>query len=230
MILSGAYPNKEKNYVSLWGGTGLRGSGALLLLEGSDDLTDLATQTNGVALRNEDHAVEGVCDDEDGEVTSTELHIRDELGEDRTLVIKTEDCTLGKTCKVLWTVAALARLILEEEDEATAPVLEDFTLCDDVLQRMVRRLFASPEDAEDIVATACRREDGLFLTSGGCELLGLRQVLSFTIVGVEILCIEATEDCYSRGVATHKELLIGRLPCLDIEGAHIHQDATARQT
>ena len=109
-------------------------------------------------------------------------------------------------------------------------MLEDFTLGDDILKCMVRRLFSCSEDAEDIVAAACRREDGLFLTSGGCELLGLRQVLSFTIVGVEILCIEATEDCYSRGVATHKELLIGRLPCLDIEGAHIHQDATARQT
>ena len=109
-------------------------------------------------------------------------------------------------------------------------MLEDFTLGNDVLKRMVRWLFACPEDAEDIVATACRREDGLFLTSGGYELLGLRQILSFTIVGIEVLSIEATEDCYSRGVATHKELLIGRLPCLDIEGAHIHQDATARQT
>ena len=89
------------------------GRRALLLLEGGDDLTDLAPQTDGVALRNEDYAVEGVCDDEDGEVTSTELHIRDELGEDRTLVIKTEDCTLGKTCEVLWTVAALACLSLK---------------------------------------------------------------------------------------------------------------------
>ena len=97
----------------------------MLLLKGCDDLTDLATQTDGIALRYEDHAVEGVSDDEDREVTSTELHIRDELGEDRTLVIKTEDCTLGKTCEVLWTVAALARLILEEEYKVTAPELED---------------------------------------------------------------------------------------------------------
>ena len=67
--------------------------------EGGDDLADLAPQTDGVALRNEDHAVEGVCDDEDREVACTELHVRDELGEDRTLVIKTEDCTLGKTAK-----------------------------------------------------------------------------------------------------------------------------------
>ena len=109
-------------------------------------------------------------------------------------------------------------------------MLEDFTLCDDVLKRMVCRLFSCSEDAEDIVATACRREDGLFLTSGGYELLGLRQILSFTIVGIEILSIETTEDCYSRGVATHEEFLIGRLPCLNIKGAHIHQDAAARQT
>ena len=34
----------------LWGGTGLRRGCALLLLEGGDDLTDLATQTDGVAL------------------------------------------------------------------------------------------------------------------------------------------------------------------------------------
>ena len=107
-------------------------------------------------------------------------------------------------------------------------MLEDFTLGDDILKRMVRRLFSSSEDTEDIVATACRREDGLFLTSGGCELLGLRQILSFPLVGIVVLSIEATEDCYSRGVATHKEFLIGRLPCLDIEGAHIHQDAAAR--
>ena len=60
-------------------------------------------------------------------------------------------------------------------------MLEDFTLGDDILKRMVRRLFSSSEDAEDIVAAACRREDGLFLTSGGCELLSLRQILSFTI-------------------------------------------------
>ena len=107
-------------------------------------------------------------------------------------------------------------------------MLEDFTLCDDVLQRMVRWLFACPEDTEDIVATACRREDGLLLACGSCELLGLRQILSFSIVGIEVLSIEATEDCYSRGVTTHEELLIGRLTSLDIKGAHVHQDAAAR--
>ena len=109
-------------------------------------------------------------------------------------------------------------------------MLEDFTLGDDILKRMVRRLFSSSEDTEDIVATACRREDGLFLTSGGCELLGLRQILSFSIVGVEVLSIEAAEDCYSRGVTTHEKPLISRLSSLDLEGAHIHQDAAARQT
>ena len=93
----------------------------MLLLKGCDDLTDLAAQTDGVALRNEDHAVEGVSDDEDREVACTELHIRDELGEDRALVVETEDCPLGKTCEVLWTVAALARLILEEELQGYAP-------------------------------------------------------------------------------------------------------------
>ena len=77
----------------------------MLLLKGCDDLTDLAAQTDGVALRNEDHAVEGVSDDEDREVACTELHIRDELGEDRTLIIKTEDCTLRKACEVLGTVS-----------------------------------------------------------------------------------------------------------------------------
>ena len=109
-------------------------------------------------------------------------------------------------------------------------MLEDFTLCDDVLQRMVCWLFASPEDAEDIVASACRREDGLLLACGSCELLSLRQILSFSIVGVEVLSIEAAEDCYSRGVTTHEKLLISRLSSLDLEGAHIHQDAAARQT
>ena len=34
----------------LWSGAGLCGSRALLLLEGGDDLTDLAPQTDGVAL------------------------------------------------------------------------------------------------------------------------------------------------------------------------------------
>ena len=108
-------------------------------------------------MGDEDHTIEGVGDDEDGQVTCTELHIRDQLREDLPLSIQAKDSTLRKANKVIGTIATLAGLVLEEEDQATSPVLEDFTLSDDILECMVRGLFSCSEDTEDIVPTAGSR-------------------------------------------------------------------------
>ena len=178
----------------------------------------------------EDHTIEGICDDEDREVAPTELQRGDEFAEDLTRLITTEDRLGGESYEVLWAVATLARLILEEEDKATIPVVEGLPLCDDVLQSMVRRLFASTEYAEDVVATTRGGKDRLLLLLRGDELLRLRQILSLSEVGEAVLCIEATEHCHCCRISTHDELFVRRLTWADIKGTHIHQHAPTSQT
>ena len=94
-------------------------------------------------------------------------------------------------------------------------MLEDFTLGDDVLEGMVRRLFASSEDTEDVVASACGREERTLLRLCYRDVGGLSQRLSLSEVAVEVLRIEAPENSYSGGVSTHHEGFVSGLACRD---------------
>ena len=77
---------------------------------------ELTPQTDRITLRVEDYTIEGISDDKDREIACTELQRGDEFAEDLTRLITTEDRLGGESYEVLWAVATLAGLVLEEED------------------------------------------------------------------------------------------------------------------
>ena len=80
---------------------------------------------------------------------------------------------------------------------------------------MICRLFASSEDTEDVVASACGGEERTFLRLCCRDVGGLSQGLGLSEVAVEVLRVEAPEDSYSGGIPTHHENFVCGLASRD---------------
>ena len=131
----------------------------VLLLQFLKDILKLFAQSDGVALRREHYAVEGVGEDE-----YRQLGIVAEFHFARYLLAYGSVLVDGKLYGG-WQRAELVllellgiSLALEQQHNRSAPSLEGGTLLLDVVQGMVGGFLAYTEHGEDVVATASLRQ------------------------------------------------------------------------
>ena len=137
----------------------------LFLFQLFDDFDELVAESDGVALRDIDDAVEAVGNDEDGEGGGGEMEGGDELVADGAVDVAAPDGGEGEhgggRLRKLFKIEALGGGgAVEEEHEGTAPLVEAFRHTGDVTQGVVRGLVAGSDEAEDVVAATGGGEEG----------------------------------------------------------------------
>ena len=120
----------------------------------------LLAQTDGVALRKINHAVEGVGDEEDRrQVGVRQVHVSSYLLTNGTTLVNAEDDVLGQALKLGWLKLISSGLVFEEQQQGAVPLIKSAGHLSNIFQRMVGRLLPHPYKARDKVATSCLRQD-----------------------------------------------------------------------
>ena len=132
----------------------------LSLLELLDDFLHLLAEADGVALLDEDDAVEAVADEEDGEGGGGEVHLPEDLGTDVAVDVGAPDGGGGEALDLTEVEPRGALLVLEEEHELATPALEVLADEGDVAEGVVRGLVVGGDEADGVVTAAAGGEEG----------------------------------------------------------------------
>ena len=116
----------------------------------------MLAKSDGVTLRDADHAVERVRGEENRQqAVALEFHLLDDLLLDSAVFVDTVDDGVGQFAELLLVKFPRFLFVFEKQENRTSPRFERLPHFGNVAQRVVGRLLSYADESYDEVAPAC---------------------------------------------------------------------------